>query len=447
MTARFMRPINAVVERWIPSALAFAVLLSGLVAAMALTMTDIGAVDLLFSWGNGLSGLLPFMTQMALILLLSFAVAHTRPVRAALHRLGGVPRTAIQAYLFVFVAAALAALLNWALGLVVGGLLARDVAIQARRRGVVMSFPMLVACGYSGFVVWHMGLSGSGPLVAATEGSFVATQIGTVIPLSQTTFAGWNLVTAPVTIAVVALALWLVAPQVVEPSHAAPESLSVDDDPIIIEQVVTPADRLDASRWLTGIVGVLLMGYLVAHFSRGGGINLDIVNWTLLALLFLLVRHAFELMALVRHAAGNVGEILLQFPLYAGVMGMMAASGLVKILSDWFVAISTPETLGLLGFLSAGLVNFFVPSGGGQVAVQAPILLDAARQLGVDPAVMIMAIAYGDQWTNMVQPIWAVPLLAIAGLHLRDILGYKLIALLASGLVFATTLWLVGAGT
>jgi short-chain fatty acids transporter len=158
------------------------------------------------------------------------------------------------------------------------------------------------------------------------------------------------------------------------------------------------------------------------------------------------VRSPFELTALVKDAASNVGDILLQFPLYAGILGMMTATGLIAVLSDWFVSISTPQTFGVLALLSAGIVNFFVPSGGGQFAVQAPILLDAAARLGVDPAVPIMAVAYGDQWTNMIQPFWALPLLAIAGLKMRDILGYTTVTLVASGVVFSAVLLVVGAG-
>ena len=144
-----------------------------------------------------------------------------------------------------------------------------------------------------------------------------------------------------------------------------------------------------------------------------------------------------------RDAASNVGEILLQFPLYAGILGIMQGTGLIQVFSEAFVSISTPQTFGVLALLSAGLVNFFVPSGGGQFAVQAPIMLTAAEQLGVDPAIPIMAVAYGDQWTNMIQPFWALPLLAIAGLKMRDILGYTTIVLIASGLVFAATLLIV----
>ena len=163
-------------------------------------------------------------------------------------------------------------------------------------------------------------------------------------------------------------------------------------------------------------------------------------------LIFLLVRNSFEMIALINKAASNVGDILLQFPLYAGILGIMVGSGLIGVFSAFCVNISTPETFGVLAMLASGIVNFFVPSGGGQFAVQGPIMLDAATQLGVNPAVAIMAVAYGDQWSNMIQPFWALPLLAIAGLKMRDILGYTTVTFLASGLVFGATLLLVGAG-
>lgn len=438
--ARAMRPINNVVERWIPSALVFAIILTLIVALLALTVTQTNPVDLVKGWGDGLSGLLAFMTQMALILLLGHMLANTRPVRKLLTRLSAVPQTALQAYLFVFVVAAVASLITWGLGLVVGGLLAREVAASGKERGLQLHFPMLVAAGFSGFVVWHMGYSGSGPLTAATPDSFIAEHLGgQVIPVTETTFALPNLIGAVATIVAVAVALSLVAPRgsdrIVALQIDAREQLVEDE-----EEIVTPADRIDASRIVTLIVGAALVAYLVVHFVQGGTITLDIVNWSFLALIFLLVRSPFEIIRLTKEAASNVGEILLQFPLYAGILGMMTASGLIAVLSDAFVAIATPQTFGVLALLSAGLVNFFVPSGGGQFAVQAPILLDAAERIGVDPAIPIMAVAYGDQWTNMIQPFWALPLLAIAGLKMRDILGYTTVTLIASGIVFAAVL-------
>jgi short-chain fatty acids transporter len=443
--AAVMRPVNSVVERFIPSALVFAIVLTFVVALMALTLTDAGPRDVVMAWGDGLAGLLAFITQMALILLLGHTLANTGPVRRLLTTLGGVPRTALAGYIYVFVIAALASLITWGLGLVVGALLAKEVAAQGRARGLRLHFPMLVAAGYSGYVIWHMGYSGSGPLTAATEGSFLAEQLGRTIPVSETIFTWWNIAAALVTIVVVGAALAWAAPRagdrVVElPEDAAEYGAAVDAQ----DAVTTPADRVDASRAPTTLLGLALVAYLVLHYADGGTLTLDIVNWTFLALILLLVRNPFELVALVKNAAANVGEILLQFPLYAGILGIMTATGLITVLSDFVVDVASPTTFGLLAFLSAGLVNFFVPSGGGQFAVQGPIMLDAAEQLGVDPSVAIMAIAYGDQWTNMIQPFWALPVLAIAGLKMRDILGYTTVTLLASGLVFASVMLLLG---
>lgn len=441
-----MRPINSVVERFIPSALVFAIVLTFIVAILALTLTDTGPVDVVKGWGEGLSGLLAFMTQMALILLLGHTLANTGPVRKLLTSLGGLPKTALQAYLFVFVVAAVASLITWGLGLVVGVLLAVEVAKQGREKGLNLHFPMLVAAGYSGYVIWHMGYSGSGTLAAATEGSFLAKQLGKTIPISETTFAWWNILAIVATIIVVAVGLALVAPRGGDKIVELKTDARVDDDVAIDDEVVTPADRVDASRVLTLLVGLALVSYLVIHYAEGGTATLDIVNWTFLALIFLLVRSPLELIGLAKNAASNVGEILLQFPLYAGIMGIMATSGLITVFSDFVVETAVPSTFGVLVFLSAGVVNFFVPSGGGQFAVQGPVMLDAGARLGVDPAVTIMAIAYGDQWTNMIQPFWALPVLAISGLKIRDILGYTMVTLIASGLVFAATLLLLGLG-
>lgn len=439
---KVMRPLNNLVEKLIPSALVFAIILTFVVALAALILTDSGPVTVVEEWGIGLAGLLDFITQMALILLLGYILANTGPVRKLLRFLAQIPKKAVQAYIFVFLVAAAASLITWGLGLVVGGLLAREVAHVFRERNIPVHFAMLVASGFAGFVVWHMGYSASGPLTAATPGSFLEEHLGGTIPITETIFSTWNLIAAAVTIAVVALALYLIAPR--NPQAVVPLTIDAREGDVEVEtEVLTPADRVDASRLPTLLTGLLLVGYLVIHFSNGGGLTLDIVNWSFLALIMLMVRNPFELIALTKKAASNVGEILLQFPLYAGIMGMMAGTGLLAVISEAFITISTPETFGLWAFLSAGLVNFFVPSGGGQVAIQAPILLDAAEALGIDPAIAIMAVAYGDQWTNMIQPFWALPLLAIAGLKMRDILGYTTIVLLASGLVFATTMVLV----
>ena len=263
--ARAMAPVNALVERFIPSALVFAIVLTVVVMAGALVLTDAGPVAVVQAWGDGLAGLLAFMTQMALILLLGYILANTRPVRAGLRKLAAVPRGRVMPYVFVALVTMVAALFTWGLGLVVGALLAKEVAAQGRRLGEPRHFPLLVAAGYSGMVVWHMGYSGSAPLVAATPDSFVSEQLGAVLPITQTTFSLWNMVTALLAVVVVAATVALMAPRQQAGVVEMPEHQMVEDE---IEMTVeTPADRLDASRVVTLVPGLLLLAYLVIHFS------------------------------------------------------------------------------------------------------------------------------------------------------------------------------------
>lgn len=477
MLRALSRPLVRFAERWIPDALFFAVALSLVVAAMAFALTDVTPGDLILGWGDGLAGLLAFMTQIALVLLLGYTLAHTPAVQRLLRTVAGLPRSPRAAYGFVAFVAAVAGLLSWGLGLIVGGVMAVEVARAAHRRGIRLHYPLLVASGYSGYVLWHMGYSGSGPLAAATPGGIYEDLPGGLVDVSRTTFAPWNMAAVAVGLVLVTGVMMLLAPKGDDRIVAAPKSLlepeeaavgaradgpgamtakgrgqdrrvaggdavaSADDEP------PTPADRLDTARAVTLTLGIALGLYLVTHFgTRGFELTLDIVNWSFLCIILLLVANIRHFMSLVTQGSHTVGAVLVQYPLYAGIIGMMTVSGLVGVFSDFFVDISSPGTLGVLAFLSAGLLNMFIPSGGGQFAVQAPIFAQSAAELGVDQSVVIMAIAYGDQWTNMIQPFWAVPLLAVAGLKVRDILGYTTVTLLISGLLFAVTLLLVGAG-
>ena len=277
-------------------------------------------------------------------------------------------------------------------------------------------------------------------------GSFVERQIGFTIPIGQTMFAWWNLLGIVVAIVVIAATVWGLRPREADPVVELPEGAHLaEEDDAEIAHDGTPADRVDSNRGVTGLLGIFLLVYLVVYFADAGfALTLDIVNWTFLCLILLLVGSPKELAGLVANAARNVGEILLQFPLYAGILGIMTGTGLVAVFSDFFVSISTQSTLGLWAFLAGGLINIFVPSGGGQFAVQAPIFLSAAEQLGVDPGIVVMGIAYGDQWTNLIQPFWALPLLAIANLRVRDVMGYTSVTLITSGLVFGATMLLAG---
>ncbi len=342
--------------------------------------------------------------------------------------------------------------------------MAVEVARVARSRGIKLHYPLLVASGYSGFVVWHMGYSGSGPLNAATEGGAYSALPGGLVDITRTTFSTWNIIATVITLVAVAGVMMLLAPKkheeiILAPDAVFAESYAVDSSlsgggtgpgAAVATQRETrrsPAERMEQLRIFPLALGVMLGIYLVLHFGNNGfELTLDIVNWTFLCLILLLVGNARELADLIARGGRTVGEVLLQYPLYAGIIGMMGISGLVDVISEFFINISTPGTLGLWTFLAAGLLNLFVPSGGGQFAVMAPLFANAADALRVDQSVVIMAISYGDQWTNMIQPFWAIPLLAVAGLKIRDILGYTLVTLVVSGIIFAGTLLIVGAG-
>lgn len=463
------RPAIRIVERWMPDSLVFAILLTFIVALMSLGLTDSGPLEVVRGWGDGLSGLLAFIAQISIVLALGYTLAHTTPIQRLLGRISRLPRSPAAAYGFVTLIAALASLISWGLGLIVGAIMAVEVAKSARERGIRLHYPLLVASAYSGYVVWHMGYSGSGPLAAATEGSFFE-DLASPVPVTQTIFAWWNLVAIAVTIIVVIISMMLLSPRgddpIVEletdestaedqesasgeadpqpagdsPEPSDEERPSPDDKP-------APAERLDGARLITLALGVALVAYLTVYFAQEGfNLTLNIVNWSFLAAILLLVENPQKLVALIADAGKTVGQILLQYPLYAGILGMMTATGLVEVLSSFFVNIATPQTLPAVTFVFAGLINFFVPSGGGQFAVQAPIFISAADELGVSHPVVIMAIAYGDQWTNMIQPFWTIPVLAIAGLRVRDIMGYTTVTLLVTGVVFLGTLLILGQG-
>ena len=152
------------------------------------------------------------------------------------------------------------------------------------------------------------------------------------------------------------------------------------------------------------------------------------------------------LVKLVNNAAITVGPIILQYPFYAGIMGIMTDTGLINILANKISEISSAETLGFYSFLSGGLVNMFIPSGGGQWAVQGPVMIEAAENFKVEPFIIVLGVAYGDQWTNMIQPFWTIPLFAIAGLHMRQIMGYTFVIFLVTGFLYGGAMLLLGSG-
>ena len=427
------------VQRYLPSPFVFAMLLTLIVLALGIFTTGQSLPQMAQHWGSGFWNLLTFTMQMALVLVTGHSLANAPPVSRLLDRLARIPNSPGQAIVFVTLVAMAASWINWGFGLVVGAVFARALARQTQ--GV--HYPLLVAAAYSGFLVWHGGLSGSIPLSLATGGADLERISGGVltaaIGVEHTLFTTLNLTI--IALLVIGAPLLNRAMMPSKPTVAAPELL-IDPPPPVIPRE-TGVQRLDDSRILGLLIVALAAIYFVYHFATNGfGLTLNLVIGMFLFAGLLLHGSPERYGRAVQESVGGISGIIIQFPFYAGIMGMMIGANaggetLGKLISDLFIDWSSPETFPLFTFLSAGLVNMFIPSGGGQWAVQGPIMLPAGEVLGVAPEITAMAIAWGDAWTNMIQPFWALPLLAIAGLGARDIMGYCLIMLLYSGVVIA----------
>ncbi|MGY0692485.1 short-chain fatty acid transporter [Virgibacillus sp. FSP13] len=424
---------DRMVQRFLPDAFLFAIILTFVVFVLGITFTDSSAVQMVEHWGTGFWDLLAFAMQMSLIVVTGYILANTPFVKKILSKISTLANTPGQAILLVTFVAAIACLINYGFGLVVGALL----AVHVVKRVPNVDYRLLVASAYSGFLLWHGGFSGSIPLTIATPGHFLEDTMGT-IPVTETLFSSANIFIVVVLLITLPLLNWYLMKTRDPLDGNSASAIATTAEPELHEEVqakadMTPADKIENSRIISLIIGILGLAFIVYHFVENGfDLNINIVNFIMLFLGILLHKTPRRYLNTVNGAVKNVGGIIIQFPFYAGIMGMMVASGLSQQMSMWFVDISTEFTLPLFSFISAGIVNFFVPSGGGQWAVQGPIMIPAALEIGADTAKTAMAVAWGDAWTNMIQPFWALPLLAIAGLKVRDIMGFCVMILLWS---------------
>ena len=449
MFKKFTNGCVKLVQRFLPDAFVFCIILTIVVFIAAMPVAGMNPIEVANAWGSGVWGLLAFSMQMALVLVLGSALANAPAIKKLIVKLAGVPKKPVGAVAFVTVISAICCFINWGFGLIIGALLAKEVAKKIKG----LDYRLIIAAAYSGFVIWHAGISGSIPLgmTALNADGVVDNTAGAVteiVPTSQTIFSAWNLIMVLAVVVVVAFVNAKMHPDPKDVVSIDPKLLedAPDNTEVKERKDQTPAEKLENSMVLSYIVVVIGAIYLIYYFVNAGSI-LNALSLNIVNLIFLILGIAFHktLISYVRaitESAESAGGIILQFPFYAGIQGMMVTVGsngvsLASAISTAFVNISTPRTFPVLCYLAAGIVNFFVPSGGGQWAVQGPIMMPAGLELGVTPAVTAMGIAWGDAWTNMLQPFWALPALGIAGLGARDIMGYCAIVLIASGIVTA----------
>ncbi|QXX74376.1 short-chain fatty acid transporter [Methylovirgula sp. HY1] len=429
-------------ERYIPDPYLYAVLLTFITVVAALIWTPSDPVKILTAWYNGLWTILAFALQMALVLTTGVALAKAPIVKRMLEKLAGLPSQQAGAAIVVFLTSAIGSWLNWGFGLVIGAIVAREIAKRLRD----VDFAFLVAAAYMGFMTWASGLSSSIALVSATHGSalnIIEKQTGKVAGFNTTIFTYYNLVPVVLLVIIIPLALYFMAPGARDRKRVDPDMLIAEDkaEQEEAETESTFAALLENS-WIVTLLLVAMGVAYETHLIAVGKFALDLDNFIFLALMLGLIFHwrPIRYVRAFNSGAKTVGPILLQFPLYGGIMGIMTNTGLAAVMAQSFVDFSTQRTLPFWSFISSNIISLFVPSGGGHWAVQGPFMVPAALKLHADPAMTAMGTAMGEQTANMVQPFWALPILAIARLGIRDIMGYCVIALVIGLVVYGGSL-------
>lgn len=424
------------VKNYLPSPFTLAVTLSLIIFVLGFTVGDKGFMDMTEIFGKGMFSLFPFTMQMVLVLVTGHVLASSPVVINMLKKLAILPRNKVQAVMFTAFISYLCSYLNWGFGLIAGAIVAKEMAVQ--NYGKKIHYPLIIAAAYSGNIA--RGPSSSIPLAVATEGHIMQDVIG-IIPVSQTLYSSYNIIVTILLLVAIPLLFKFMTPSDEESIELSPDKFGSNDT---VEKKVgtakkTFSEAIDSTPILAWMVGAIWLIYLFTFFKNSASfdLNLNIV----IMIFFVLGIFAQKNLENYANAVGNAvrtsGGIILQFPFYAAIMAMMRDSGLAVMMSEWFISIANEKTLPVLTFLSAGLLNIFVPSGGGQWAVQGPIMINAAAALNADPAKVTMAMAWGDSWTNQIQPFWALPALAIAGLDVKDIMGYCIMVLLLSGIIIS----------
>ncbi len=446
----------------LPSPFALTVLLTiGVLIAAILFFKPINegfgahTIEVIGMWYKGIwdGPMLVFALQMMLILVLGHALALSEPVENIIAFATRYCTTTAKAAAITTALCVMAGFVNWGLALIFGAVFARKVAEYAMRKGHRINYPLIAASGYTGMMVWHGGLSGSSLIKVAEPGHLAALMAGSEVDLATLPdFIGFGeTVFSPMNIAV-CIALIIILPfsaYSIGKNSVATHYLLRHYRKYLIEtsEPETTAERLDRRPPLAIILGILSLfaaGSHAAYSISEGDVNFvdpNLINLILLGVGLIAHGTLSKFNSAVEHAAAGAASIIIQFPLYFGIMGVMKSTGMASAVSEFFVGISTPVTYPILTYISAGLVNIVIPSGGGQWMIQGPVVIESAVRMDLPLGKNILALAYGDQITNMLQPFWALPLLAITELKARDILPYTLFFMAIGGAIYLTALW------
>ena len=438
---RVVRFFVGLAERYLPDAFLFAVVLTLITAILAAIFVTPNVLDLIGAWYKGLWNILTFALQMALILLTGYTVAQSAPVSRFLDWLASKPRNQGQALALTVVISSIASLINWGFGLVVAAIMARFIGKRLEN----IDYAILVSAGYAGFIVWASGLSSSIALAVSTPGSsanITEQQTGQVLGFGQTIFTWWNILPAIIIIVLLVPLYWWMMPKRPEQMRKVNRDvLAREDEEDEEEERDTPANKLERFWPLNLIIAAAIFAYFISAIATGTfALDFNAVIAFFLAIGLILHWTPINYVRTFTGSAGAIGPIALQYPLYGGIQGLMtlAIGGvtLAGVIAGWFLAISNEYTFAFWTFVSSNVISLFIPSGGGHWVVQGPVMVPAAESLGVDQGLVAMAVAWGEGTANMIQPFWALPILGIVGLGIRDIMGYGVLTLTLSFVVY-----------
>ena len=448
MSKRFFETYISVVRKVLPSPYTIAVLLTIIVLLGVFTFgnfNELSSSEILDSWASGLwePNLMVFAMQMMLILVLGNVLALSPVVEKIIQKLVIPCTNSANSAALISLTAMLVGLFNWGLGLVFGAILARKVGKKAKFENRKLNYGLIGAAGYSALLIWHGGISGSSLIKVAESGhlnSLTDGKYSSIIPdsisLNETVFSSLNIW--------VSIALLIVVPAVLYgigklTEGEVPAFTRAHDTTVESEQLIG-AEKLDHSGIFSKSIGIGVLFYcFYLMYAKGGVLSFftpNNINFLLLGLCLLSHKHIVGFIGATDNAIRGASGILIQFPLYFGILALMQSSGLIEAFSNFIIDHSSPLSFPLFTFFSAGLVNLFVPSGGGQWAIQGPIIIQSSLELGIPLNKSILALAYGDEVTNMLQPFWALPLLGITQLSARDILPYTLVMFLTASSIF-----------
>ncbi|MBN2256087.1 MAG: short-chain fatty acid transporter [Deltaproteobacteria bacterium] len=445
-------------RRLLPDSFIFAILLTFLAAIMAFMFVDAKPFGIVQAWYKGFWILLAFAMQMVLILVTGYAIAISPPAEKFLDWLSTKVKTPVAVYGVVTFMGCVFSLISWG-WIVLTAVLGRE--LSRRVKGV--DYRLLAACVYTAFLPWHGGLSGSIPLVLNTPDNFLikAKVLSETIPTTLTLLSPMNIACSLGLLIVLPALMIMMRPSeqhvvslddMVDEEHKAVKPMSVAEE---ADSLKLPdkniSDLLNNSLVIQVIICLMGLWFLFDHFySKGFDINLNVMNFLFIIVGMICHKTPFRYVIAMKRACSNVSGIVLQFPFYAGIMGIMIYTGLGKAIAAWIAGFATVGSFPFIAFLIGGFVNIFVPSGGGEWAVVGQPILEAARTLGATmPADQLtaffarvsMAVAYGDAWTNMIQPFWTLaffPVIAAGTkMQARDIMGYTFVSLIASFFIFA----------